>query len=38
LRTLLAAQLARPVRFVECVEAMYAAGARTFARWVRAAP
>ena len=30
MRRLLAAQLARPVRFVEQVEAMYAHGARTF--------
>ncbi|MHB8835940.1 MAG: SDR family NAD(P)-dependent oxidoreductase [Candidatus Methylomirabilia bacterium] len=30
MRRLLAAQLARPVRFVEQVEAMYASGARTF--------
>jgi acyl transferase domain-containing protein len=30
MRRLLAAQLARPVRFVEQVEAMYARGARTF--------
>ncbi len=29
-RAALAAQLARPVRFVDTVEAMYAAGARTF--------
>jgi len=30
MRRLLAAQLARPVRFVEQIEAMYAGGARTF--------
>ncbi len=30
IRTMLAAQLAHPVRFVEMVEAMYAAGARIF--------